>query len=296
MHAEFMERLAAGDLNLLQAPSEDAGQTGRRMTLRPDANLDLIFQLGRFLAKALFDGNLVADVLCSAVLKVMVLGRDASLTLDDMAEVDSIADHWLTMLVLPGVAEALTEDFDGLEPNGAARALTEANKRFWVERKVRVGLYETRKAAMDKLREGFLAAATALHIAEQVSALLANISVLRDVLCGLRAIRSDQLATNLRFDRAFSPQFQQRMREVVSTDFTAQHCALFVRHVTGAPGLASGAFIWVSPSLPHPSYLPTVHTCFAQIDMHPTWSKDQIRERLTQMLRLSSEASAFGIR
>lgn len=265
MYSEILDQLCAPECQLFER-LPDGGANSRVLTSsRSDLRtLEQLRTLGRLVAKALFDKCTVADRLSSSTLKFLLTGKADRFSIDDLAEVHSRAKYWgTTMLSTEGIADLMEEDFEGLEPNGAQKRLTERNKHEWLKRKQAVLLYESRRAGLEALHVGFTEACRALSI-PTIPALLPTVADLRQELCGTAVFGAAKLLPVLRFDStAPNGTFAQAFCAIVRA-WQPDECALFVRFATGSPALSQ--LIHIRGGL-RADLLPVAHTCFCEVEV-----------------------------
>ena len=267
--------------------------------------------IGRFIGKALWDGQLLDAYFVRSVYKHMIGVRPSY---HDIEAIDPEYYSSLTWVLQNDITEVLelgmsaeVEEFGevkviDLVPDGRHIPVTEHNKREYV--RLITDLKMTR--SIEPQLQAFLAGFHELIPRSLVS--LFTDYELELLISGLPEIDIADLKMHTQYHgyRASSPQIQWFWEAVAALDRDDR--ARLLMFVTGSskvplggfaylPGMSGGGGIQrfqIHRVAGDTDRLPSAHTCFNQLDLPEYADRDKLRERLLTAIREGSEGFGFG--
>ncbi|KAL4856977.1 E3 ubiquitin-protein ligase UPL1 [Chlorella vulgaris] len=271
-------------------------------------HLDFFKFVGRVVAKALYDGQLVDAHFTRSFYK-HVLGQP--LTYGDIEAVDPEFYRTLRWMLENDITDVLDlvfaeeTDYFGrksvveLRPGGKDIKVTNDNKGEYVNAVARHRMTTAIRPQIDAFLKGFW------EIVPRKLISLFNDHELELLICGLPEIDVDDLRANTEYTgyTAASPVVQWFWELVREMD--KQDLALLVQFVTGTSKVPLDGFkalqgvhgpqrFQIHKAYGAADRLPSAHTCFNQLDMLEYESKEQLRDRLLLAIHEGSEGFGFA--
>ncbi|KAJ0230389.1 HECT domain-containing protein [Hirschfeldia incana] len=295
---------------------------GNDATFQPNPNsvyqnehLSYFKFVGRMVAKALFDGQLL-DVYFTRSFYKHILG--VKVTYHDIEAVDPDYYKNLKWLLENDVSDILDLTFSmdadeekhilyektevtdyELKPGGRNIRVTEETKHEYVDLVAGHILTNAIRPQINAFLEGF----NELIPRELIS--IFNDKELELLISGLPEIDFDDLKSNTEYSSytAGSPVIHW-FWEVVK-DFSKEDMARFLQFVTGTSkvplegfkalqGISGPQRLQIHKAYGGPERLPSAHTCFNQLDLPEYPSKEELRERLLLAIHEASEGFGFA--
>lgn len=273
--------------------------------LRPKAgpgNLDKFLFVGRFIGKAVVDGQLLDVVFSHPVYKYLLQKK---ITLDDLKIVDETYYNSLKWMLDNDITDVIDEVFavetpgrsghpTDLVPNGSTIPVTEVNKREYVELRAAWSLYKSFEPQLEQLSTGFY------ELMKLALVSLFNPKELELVIGGIPKIDITDWRLNTEYEgySASSSQIRWFWRTVKSFDHSQrakllQFCTGSAKvPIDGFQHLPAGRFN-ISRDRRSPEWLPTAHTCTNHLCLPEYTSYEELRAAVSRAI--SDGAGSFGL-
>ncbi|KAF8060412.1 hypothetical protein N665_1217s0015 [Sinapis alba] len=295
---------------------------GNDATFQPNPNsvyqnehLSYFKFVGRMVAKALFDGQLL-DVYFTRSFYKHILG--VKVTYHDIEAVDPDYYKNLKWLLENDVSDILDLTFSmdadeekhilyektevtdyELKPGGRNIRVTEETKHEYVDLVAGHILTNAIRPQINAFLEGF----NELIPRELVS--IFNDKELELLISGLPEIDFDDLKANTEYTSYAAGSPVIRWFWEVVKDFSKEDMARFLQFVTGTSkvplegfkalqGISGPQRLQIHKAYGGPERLPSAHTCFNQLDLPEYPSKEQLKERLLLAIHEASEGFGFA--
>lgn len=273
--------------------------------LRPKAvpgSLDKFLFIGRFIGKAVVDGQLLDVVFSPSVYKFLL---KETMTMEDLKVIDETYYNSLKWMLENDITDVIDEVFAvetpghpdqliDLIPNGSKIPVTESNKKEYVELRAAWDLYKRVEPQLEQLSTGFY------ELMKFSLVSLFNPKELELVIGGIPKIDITDWRLNTEYEgySASSPQIRWFWRTVKSYDHAQrakllQFCTGSAKvPVDGFQHLPAGRFN-ISRDRRSPEWLPTAHTCTNHLCLPEYTSYDKLRAAVSRAI--SDGAGSFGL-
>ena len=243
----------------------------------------LYIGFGRFLVKAIFDGQPVPCPLSSACFKFL-LGREPNMS--DLASFDPQLAHSCRQILDMDDAEDMMLDF-GDVGGDENRDVTNENREEYVKAKIHFVLFESRKRALRKIKLGFESIKISAHLK------LFSATELMSIACGVRNMTGDDVISCLTFSGfPRSSKTPDHLKELLKS-MSKSELQRFLIFITAQSALPTGTKNIRISKTSSTSSCPVAHTCFNRLDL-PDYSD---KDTLARMLRVSLDNldAGFGL-
>ena len=243
----------------------------------------LYIGFGRFLVKAIFDGQPVPCPLSSACFKFL-LNREPNMS--DLASYDPRLAQSLRQILELDDAEDLMLDF-GDAGDDENRDVTNENREEYVKKKIRFVLFESRKRALEKIKEGFEAIKISAHLK------LFSCTELMSIACGVRNMSGEDVISCLTFSGFASHSDTPKHLKALLRKMSKSELQKFLIFITAQSALPTGTKKIRISKTSSTTSCPVAHTCFNRLDLPDYNDKDT----LSRMLRISLDNldAGFGL-
>eukprot|EP00026_Physarum_polycephalum_P000610 Phypoly_transcript_00611.p1 GENE.Phypoly_transcript_00611~~Phypoly_transcript_00611.p1 ORF type:complete len:1420 (+),score=266.83 Phypoly_transcript_00611:78-4337(+) len=244
--------------------------------------------IGKIFLKMVVDGRPLPDAFAPSFFKFL-LGIPPNL--QDLEAYDApLALSFRKLLVLERVEDFLSETFEGLEPGGENKVLTDSNKEEYIQKKIEKYLVTDRLEQLESIRKGFLS----------IESLRAHFNLfspteLTLLLCGNSHIHAESIKRNLKFK--FFPVTSQTPEYLcaVLDELSQDNLRRFLRYITGMvaipiEGMGKSIIVQCQQKSDH---LPSAHTCSFQLDMPDYNQPDVTKKKILKMLEWLDSGFAF---